>query len=125
MSFYEEKCYVVVCDGCGIAFDESAGNGIVHFDTRESGEAYVTEEGDWLITVDGQHMCECCFARYACNLTGHLYTDWQPCACQGTIPGHDTHGCGLWRACHRRGCLFHEDATLAQIPTIDEPRRSR
>ncbi|MCO1657437.1 hypothetical protein [Pseudonocardia humida] len=125
MSIRKLTCYIVVCDGCGIAFDELVGDYTVHFDSPEAGEAYVTEESTWLITVNGQHMCECCWAKYACTEAGHIYTAWQPCGCKGEIPDHRTHGCGLWRACHRRGCLFTEDATLASLPTIDEPRRSR
>jgi hypothetical protein len=125
MSIRKLACYIVVCDGCGIAFDEQVGDYTVHFDTPEDGERYATEEGNWLITTEGRHMCEPCFARYACQISGHLYTEWYPCRCNATIPEHETDGCGLWRACNRRGCFFHEDITFADLPTIDEPDRSR
>ena len=120
MSIEKHTCFVVACDGCRIRFDESGAEYIVHFDTADEAISYITESG-WFITTTGVIECPECWTRWACAQTGHIYTPWQPCGCTGTIPGHAKNGCGLWRACERRCCWFHEDATLADLPTIDEP----
>jgi hypothetical protein len=124
MSIRKLTCYIVICDICGIAFDEQANDYTVHFDSPEAGESYVTEESNWTISEQGQHFCWPCWALFACTNYGHLFTPWQPCACKGTIVGHET-GCGLVRICRRSGCARIEHATLAELPTIDEPERSR
>jgi len=56
-----------------------------------------------------------------CLTDGHDYGPWIPCPCEGLIPAHEIHGCGLFRICRREGCGHHDDCDLASLPTIDEP----
>jgi hypothetical protein len=125
MSLRKITCYVVSCDDCRTEFDSGAGDYIVHFDTPDDAEHYVTAEAGWIILADGRHLCGPCWASYACATFGHVYSPWCPCNCKGAIAGHDITGCGLFRYCIRQGCGHEEEATLADLPTIDEPRRSR
>ena len=123
MSIRRETCYVIDCDDCRAVFDEN-GDSIFHFTSPEAAETSATETG-WIITPDGRHLCARCWATYACTTFGHAYSIWEPCACRGALPSHSITGCGFYRYCTRQGCDHEQEATLATLPTTDEPHRSR
>ncbi len=118
MTIRRVHCYVVTCDTCRTAFDHTGADYIVHFDTPDEAISNVTEHG-WTLTEAGDPMCDRCTADIRCARNGHDYSPWYPCACHGQIPEHAVFGCGLFRFCH--DCADHETATLAQLPTIEEP----
>ncbi|MDT0351664.1 cryptochrome/photolyase family protein [Pseudonocardia charpentierae] len=66
----------------------------------------------------------CCSARTAVELASvaTFLPPWMPCVCEGRNPDHALFGCGLLRYCQRDGCDAAEAATLANLPTTDEPR---
>jgi hypothetical protein len=120
MSIDRVHCYIVTCDDCRRQFDETGADYVVHFDTGNEAENYITENG-WLITTDGRHLCQRCFIHHLCHHTGHVWGPWIPCHCKGSVPGHHLHGCGLFRLCLRDGCNHHQDTTFADLPTVEEP----
>jgi hypothetical protein len=124
VSIEKATCFLVTCDECRTVFDENVEGQILHFDTADAAMTQIADDG-WWITATGRIQCPECWTREVCAERGHLYTDWQPCRCGGAIPAHEKNGCGLWRACQRRACWFHEDSTLADLPTIDEPAHPR
>jgi hypothetical protein len=111
-------CYIVSCDDCRRQFDETGADYVVHFDTADDATTYVTEHG-WTLTENGDPRCTRCTARLHCDRDGHDYSPWHPCACQGRVPDHALYGCGLFRFCH--DCDHHETASLADLPTVEEP----
>jgi len=126
MSTRRTTCYVATCDGCRLDFDESGPQGVtLHFDTENDALGAAVADG-WQITEAGLLLCRLCLARRLnplCLERGHDYSDWTPCACQGRIPDHALFGCGLFRYCLRDHCDGHDAATLAALPTVDEPHR--
>jgi hypothetical protein len=118
MSIDRVHCYIVSCDDCRQRFDETGVDYVVHFDTPDEAIGYITEHG-WTLTENGAPRCNRCTASIRCGRDGHDYSPWHPCACQGHIPDHALFGCGLFRYCHT--CDHHEIATLAQLPTVEEP----
>jgi hypothetical protein len=118
MSIERTRCYIVTCDTCHTTFDETGADYVVHFDTPDEAIGYITEHG-WTLTDTGEPRCHRCTTASHCARDGHDYTHWHPCACQGHIPDHTLYGCGLFRYC--RDCDHHETATLADLPTVEEP----
>lgn len=120
MSINSRRCYVVTCDACRTGLEDRDEGFIPHFDTEDAALAYALDDG-WHIDVDGHLYCRRCVAIAWCLTDGHDYTPWMPCACQGAYPDHALWGCGLLRYCQRDGCDHAESATLASLPTTDEP----
>jgi hypothetical protein len=117
MSIDRVHCYVVICDRCRTTFDET-NDRIIHFDTPDEAILYITQDG-WTLTENGEPRCRRCTGRAICSRDGHDYGPWHPCYCNGQILEHAIHGCGMFRYCNE--CDHHETATLATLPTIEEP----
>ncbi len=120
MSAEHRICWVLVCDGCRTELYDPDGEFVPHFDTEDTALAYALDRG-WRIDTVGALFCDRCIALALCVADGHDYTPWLPCACQGSHPDHALWGCGLLRYCQRTGCDHAESATLASLPTTDEP----
>ena len=119
MSIDRRHCYVVACDACRAAFEHDDGY-IPHFDTADTAIDAAADAG-WHLDTDGRLYCPRCLALAYCATDGHDYSPWMPCACKGAHPDHALWGCGLVRICWRTGCAHTETATLATLPTTDEP----
>ena len=113
-------CYVVSCDACRTALEDRDEQLVPHFDTADQALTYALDAG-WQLDTDGHTYCHRCVAIATCLTDGHDFTPWMPCVCQGSHPDHALWGCGLLRYCQRPGCDHAESATLATLPTIDEP----
>jgi hypothetical protein len=122
MSIERQCCYLVVCDSCRASHGEPDSEIVLHFDTPDTAIADAIDAG-WQIDTDGHLLCHRCVASAHCTQVGHDYTPWMPCACEGAYPDHALWGCGLLRYCQRTGCEHAESATLAALPTTDEPPR--
>ena len=121
MSIDRVNCYVVSCDTCGIAYNQTGGDGyIVHFDGPDDAIAAISDCG-WTLTENGDPRCLSCTADIRCARNGHDYGPWYPCHCNGCIPDHARFGCGLIRFCEEDGCGHSERTTVAQLPTTTEP----
>lgn len=70
MSFAEETCVTVKCDG-NCQHNGWSEDGPYHFANREKAEKYLRDHG-WLITGN-RVLCEGCAARAECEATGHQY----------------------------------------------------
>ena len=121
MSIEKVTCFTIACDGCRLVFDEDTDGHSVHFDSPDAALAYITEEAGWVVTTNGHIQCPRCWATLVCDQHGHAYSPWHPCACHGRYADHALFGCGLFRYCQRPGCDHFGLATLAALPTIDEP----
>ena len=121
MSIERRICYVVACDACRAELQNDDEGYIPHFDTSDAATNAAVDEG-WHVDVDGRLYCPRCIAIAWCLTDGHDYTVWMPCICQGRHPDHALFGCGLLRYCQRDGCDAAETATLATLPTTDEPQ---
>lgn len=119
MSVYPCSCYLVTCDQCRIAFDEND-ECIVYFETEDDAIRHIADNG-WTVTANGEYLCYRCWTTVQCDNDGHRWEHWHPCNCGGAIADHSIHGCGLYRYCARPGCEEFQVATLATLPTIDEP----
>ncbi len=123
MSIHQHRCYSVACDACRAALEDPEEGYIPYFDTDDAATAAALERG-WRIDSDGALFCDRCVARATCLTDGHDMTVWMPCVCHGSHPDHALWGCGLLRYCQRTGCDHAEAATLASLPTTDEPHAS-
>lgn len=72
MSFAEETCITVRCDG-NCQHDGWSESGPVHFDSRDNATQWLQRHG-WLIVGD-RMLCENCASRAECETTGHQYPD--------------------------------------------------
>lgn len=116
-------CFVVECDDCRVAFGEDEADGYtLHFTTDQEALDHLAASA-WTLSSPGRLHCGSCTAVHLCVDLGHDWGPWKVCACHGHIPAHDTNGCGLFRVCHR--CAISEDATLANLPTTDQPSSGR
>ena len=120
MSVERHRCFTVACDACRAALEDRDEGYLPHFDTEDAAIAAALDEG-WRIDTDGALFCARCLAIATCLTDGHDLSDWTPCACQGQLPDHALWGCGLFRWCRRTHCDHTEAATLATLPTTDEP----
>ncbi len=121
MSLQRHRCYTLVCDACRRQLEDPVEDFVPHFDTADVAFDYAHAQG-WQVDTDGATYCHRCVAIATCLDRGHDYTPWMPCACQGSHPDHALFGCGLLRYCQTDGCDAAEAATLASLPTTDEPR---
>ena len=121
MGLQRLRCYSMVCDACRRPLEDRDNDFVPHFDTPADATDYAQILG-WQLDIDGTTYCHRCVAIATCLTDGHDYTPWMPCACQGRHPDHALFGCGLLRYCQTDGCDAAETATLATLPTIDEPR---
>jgi hypothetical protein len=120
MSIDRRTCYVVNCDACRIGLEDLDEAFIPHFDSPDAANEHAAEKG-WHVDIDGNLYCPRCLALARCRTDGHDLTVWMPCVCEGSHPDHALWGCGLLRYCQRDGCQHAETATLATLPTTDEP----
>jgi len=120
MSAEHRICWVLVCDTCRDQLLDPDEEFVPHFDTVDDATEHALTQG-WLLDTDGHTSCHRCVATATCLDEGHDFTPWMPCACHGAHPDHALWGCGLLRYCQRRGCDHAESATLATLPTTDEP----
>ena len=120
MSAEQQTCWVLACDACRTHLQDPDEDYTLHFDTLDAATDYALTVG-WQLDTDGHAWCHRCVAIAVCLTDGHDYTPWMPCACNGTHPDHALWGCGLLRYCQRHGCDAAETATLATLPTTDEP----
>ena len=120
MSAEHRICWVLVCDTCRDQLQDPDEEFVPHFDTVDDATEHALTVG-WLLDTDGHTYCHRCVATATCLDQGHDYTPWMPCACHGAHPDHALWGCGLLRYCQRSGCDAAEAATLATLPTTDEP----
>lgn len=120
MSITPVTCVTVTCDHCKIVFTDEDGGYQVHFDSVSDAVEHIAHH-DWCVTTEGRTICAQCWATQNCQRYAHIWGPWIPCHCQGRIPDHAEHGCGLFRICQRDHCNHHQDTTLAHLPTIDEP----
>jgi hypothetical protein len=116
VSIYPITCYIARCDECRLAYDETGDGYVAHFADRDNALAVITDVG-WSVDVNGTIVCPRCF----CRRRGHDYSPWIVCFCNGSVIEHALNGCGFYRDCRHNGCDFYEFATLAELPTIDEP----
>jgi len=110
-------CYSITCTVCRTSYEEDDRE--VHFESADDAISAVTQHAGWTLTEAGNPVCHRCTADIRCARDGHDYSPWYPCACHGRIPDHALFGCGMFRFCH--DCDHHETATLATLPTIEEP----
>jgi len=120
MSTERHTCYTVSCDACRSGLEDRDEGFTPHFDTEDAAIGSAADDG-WHVDIDGHLYCPRCIAAVHCLTDGHDYGPWIPCHCAGRVPGHDTHGCGLFRSCCRDGCDFYEDTDLAHLPTTTDP----
>ena len=120
MSLESHRCYVMACDACRTGLHDPDGDYTLHFDTADDATDYALTQG-WQLDTDGRTYCHRCLAVARCLTDGHDYTPWMPCICKGRHPDHALFGCPLLRYCQRHGCDAAETATLATLPTTDEP----
>ena len=120
MSVQRHSCFTLACDACRSPFEEREEQILPHFDTTDAAIAHAVEAG-WHLDEDGNLYCDRCIAIATCVAEGHDLTPWMPCVCRGEHPDHALWGCGLLRYCERPGCDHAEQATLASLPTTDEP----
>ena len=120
MSIRRLTCHFVSCDACRTGLQDDDEGFIPHFDTPEAATDFAADAG-WHVDIDGHLYCPRCIATVRCVTDGHDYTPWMPCVCRGRRPDHALFGCGLLRYCQRGGCDAAEAATLATLPTTDEP----
>ena len=120
MSIDRRPCYVVSCDACRADLHSDDEGYIPHFDTADAAIGHAADDG-WHLDIDGHLYCPTCIAVARCLTDGHDYTPWMPCCCNGSHPDHALFGCGLLRYCQRDGCDAADSATLATLPTTDEP----
>ena len=111
---------MLVCDACRRELEDPDNDFVPHFDTADAATDYALHVG-WQLDTDGHTYCHRCVATARCLTDGHDYTVWMPCICRGRHPDHALFGCGLLRYCQRDGCDAAETATLATLPTTDEP----
>ena len=112
---------MLVCDACRRELEDPDNDFVPHFDTADAATDYALHVG-WQLDTDGHTYCHRCVATARCLTDGHDYTVWMPCICRGRHPDHALFGCGLLRYCQRDGCDAAETATLATLPTTDEPQ---
>ena len=120
MSAEQRVCWVLVCDSCRTDLEDPDNDYVPHFDTLDAATDYALTVG-WQLDADGHAWCRSCVVIATCVTDGHDYTPWMPCVCQGREADHALFGCGLLRYCQRDGCDAAEAATLATLPTTDEP----
>ena len=120
MSAEHRICWVLVCDACRGELEYPDEDYTPHFDNVDQATDVALELG-WQLDTDGHTYCHRCVAIAVCLNDGHDLTVWMPCVCQGSHPDHALWGCGLLRYCERPGCDHAEAATLATLPTTDEP----
>ncbi|AEA27366.1 hypothetical protein Psed_5230 [Pseudonocardia dioxanivorans CB1190] len=118
MSIHRTHCYTLVCDDCATVADDDTDGYILHFDSDHASLDYAAANG-WTITEDGHVRCPRCTAATTCAQIGHDDGDWIPCGCEGHIPEHAEHGCGMVHICAQ--CDRREHTAFADIPTTDEP----
>jgi hypothetical protein len=118
MSIQRVDCYLISCSICRSPYETN--DGAILFWSADEALSYVTEHDGWTVTESGNPICSSCTAGLRCARDGHDYSPWHPCHCAGRIPEHALFGCGLFRFCH--DCDHHENATLATLPTIEDPR---
>ncbi len=114
------RCFVAECDDCHVAAGDDEQGYTIHFDTDGDVLDHLTT-GSWTVTPDGHLRCPVCTARHLCGRLDHLWDVWHVCCCHGAIPRHHTNGCPLVRSCAQCGAF--DEATLAHLPTTDEPTR--
>ena len=120
MSVLRVTCHVAECDACRASLEDHDEAYVPHFDTTDAAIDAAVDQG-WILDHDGTLYCPRCVALARCTSDGHDFTPWMPCVCQGSHPDHALWGCGLLRYCERLGCQHAESATLATLPTTDEP----
>ena len=120
MSIDRRTCYVAACDACRDVLTDHDEGYVPYFDSPDAATDAALGEG-WTLDTDGQLYCPRCIAMAYCATDGHDLTVWMPCVCGGRHPDHALWGCGLLRYCQRIGCQHAETATLATLPTTDEP----
>ena len=113
-------CFLVECDTCRASLDDQTEGYTLHFDEDEQALIHLIE-GGWTVTTDGHLRCADCTAEHTCDAEGHQWGPWKVCACQGSIPAHQTSGCGLFRVCHR--CAIGDDTSLDRLPITGQHHR--
>ncbi len=118
MTLRRITCFVVGCDDCHTDLDCEDLGFVVHFDTDREALDYLAAHS-WTVTDNGHLRCPTCSARHLCGRFDHAWDVWHVCCCHGAIPRHHTGGCPLVRSCAQ--CGAQDEATLAHLPTTDEP----
>ena len=102
MSIQRVTCYIVTCDECRTAFDETA-DYIVYFDSEDEAIRYVIEHG-WVHHRDRQPDLPPLHRHRALPTRRPPLQRLDALRLPRRHPDHALFGCGLFRICWRDGC---------------------